>query len=231
MFSLLRTPCNTGLKRIRLSLRTAAALILALALLLSFAGCASQTDPESLAHKWDTTELIGAENAGNTLSYFGFSEEELAFADLASFGLVKSVEFTESGSFRFFYDKDATKAFFESYINELIAKLYENKDALSELFGEELGAEATLVGFETAYAAQYDFKSYGEYLEYVVDELFVSFDLENNLIEQGSFSLSGDKIELKAENAARSEHIGYSLSGEKLTIIYSDAKEVYTRAK
>ncbi len=208
-----------------------AALLLVFALILSLAGCGEQqTDPEVIAYKWDTMELISAENTKEALSYFGFSEAELAFADLDAFGLVKSVEFTKTGSFRFFYDKTATKTAFEDYIEALVDKLFENRESLAELFGEELSAKRTLVSFETAYAAQYDFKSFGEYVEYVTNELLVSYDLDNSLIEEGTFNLSADKIELKADKSTESEFVAYTLSGDELTIIYSDAKEVYKKA-
>lgn len=229
MLSRLRFSDKTRFVRNPFTLRCAALLLL-LALVLSFVGCGETVSPEAIAYKWNTTELKGEESAKNALSYFGFTEAELACADLSSFGLVKSVEFTDTGTFRFFYDKEATKAAFEDFVNGAIAKLFENREDLSEIFGEELAAETTLVSFETAYAAQFDFQSYGEYLDYVVGELLASFDLEHNLIEQGSYSLNGDKIELKAENSTESEFIGFALSGDELTIIYSDAKEVYTKA-
>ncbi len=210
-----------------------AALLLAVLLIASLAACgedSTQSKMDALVGTWKLNEYFDADNTQAMLEYFGFDDEELEYADLEGVYLVKLLILNEDKSYSMEYDVDASEAALRSYVDDYIGKLYEQKDNLTAIYGDEINECETLEDFQSFYAWLYDYDTYEDYLDAVVDGMSEGMELSDNVSETGVFQIKDNTLEMKVDGESEYEYVDYAIDGSQLSIEYSNTTEVYTKA-
>ena len=202
------------IKRI-LALSLAALLVMGL-----FAGCESEADKIAvLAGTWTMVGQDSEEEAKELLENIDLYEEEIAMADLTTLTYKQNVVFTAEKTYHFVYDVEGTIACVREFFVETFAALYEGRATLNEVYGQEFD-QMTEAEFQQFYADLYS----AENFETLMDQMAEPW-------ETGTYSIKGDDIMCTITGETQAEALGYSIENDELTLTYSDAVEVYTRAK
>ena len=215
-----------------------AALILALCLLLALAACdgASLTTPslklDDLVGKWQTTYTLEEDVAEELLDYYGFTEEERALIGHDVFKVAQILTIGSDKTYSFEIDGERSRNLVRQSFNSIISLVYDHLGELTDTYGEEMAEEvADLDEFKDYYAWMYDFDSYDEYLDAVVED-FVSeyYDMSSPIdLEHGTFTIDGTDLVMTIDGESEGASVGASLSGNSLLITYKDGEELYTR--
>ena len=183
---------------------------------------------DALAGVWHCME-DGQEDVQDLLDLVDLYEEEKALvrSDL-TFQFVKIVEFTQAQTYRFSYDVELTKQQVRDMYETAIEDLFENRAALTEVYGEEL-AGYTREQFRQFYAELYSMASYDELLDTFADNAY-DYDKLGEDFETGTYTIKGDDIMCTITGQSQAEALGYDLEGGNLTLTYTNLVEYYTRA-
>jgi|GEM_PF-6959690 len=205
-------------------------LLLAASMLLTLAACGESEKDKiaKLAHTWETMEYIDHDDAAEVLGYFGFDEDEISFADLDTMGFVRTMTLTEDKTYVQEYDVEKSRAYFREYFDTYIGTLYDHVAELTNTYGEDIVEVADVEEFKDFYGWLFDFESYDEYLDAVVDDFADVYELDDNLIEKGTFELDKDKLKMTEDGADAAEYVVYTVDDSSLTIEYSNDTEHYT---
>ncbi|MBR5381465.1 MAG: hypothetical protein IK136_02475 [Oscillospiraceae bacterium] len=206
-------------------------LLLAASMLLTLAACGENEKEKiaKLAYTWETMEYVEPDEAKDILEYFGFEEEELAYADLETMGFVRLMTLTADKTYVQEYDVQKTCDYFRQYFDSYIETLYTHAAELTDVYSESIVEVEDADEFRQFYAWLFDYDEYDEYLDDVVDEFVEIFELNDNLIERGTYELDKEKLKLKEEGSDTAEYVVYSVDDSTLTIEYSNDTEHYTR--
>lgn len=202
-------------------------LLLVFVIACSLCACSGSADRMAeLCGVWEMIYVEEAESAKDLLESMDFYEEEIALADLTNLEVVMTVEFTQEKTYCYTYDIPATKAYIRSFYDNTVVAVYNAREQLTDIYGFET-INMTEDEFKLFYADLFSLTSYEELLDYFVDncldyESLVDFD-------KGTFRLNGSKILCTAEGSNLEEEMSYSISGNTLTLVYADGKEVYTK--
>ncbi len=213
--------------------KKAAALLLAILLIASLAACgedSTQSKMDALVGTWKMNEYFDADNTKDMLEYFGFDDEELEYADLEGVYLVKLLILNEDKSYSMEYDVAASEAALRNYVDSYINDLYEQKDNLTDIYGEDIVECESIEDFQSFYAWLYDYDTYEEYLDAVIEGMSEGMELSDNVNETGVYQVKDDTLEMKVDGESEYEYVDYAISGNQLTIEYSNVTEVYTKA-
>ena len=201
-------------------------LVLAL-LMLAAMLCACESKEEkyaALAGTWQMVADDTEEQALVLLEGIDLYEEELAVVDKTTLQYVWIYEFDTAGNFRQADDIEATKECVRAFYAGVFEDLYENRDGLGELYGEDFAA-MDQAAFQQFYAELYGKDTYEALLDQFVENAY-KWD-EWTDYRNGTFTFDGDRLEI--EDGAESYWLEYKIEGDTLTITYSDGDEVYTR--
>ena len=213
--------------------KKAAALLLAIMLIASLAACgedSTKSKMDELIGTWKMNEYFDAENTQAMLEYFGFDDEELEYAELEGVYLVKLLILNEDKSYSMEYDVAASEAALRNYVNSYINDLYEQKDNLTDIYGEDIVECESIEDFQSFYAWLYDYDTYEEYLDAVIEGMSEGMELSDNVNETGVYQVKDDTLEMKVDGESEYEYVDYAISGNQLTIDDTAATEIYTKA-
>lgn len=178
-----------------------------------------------LAGNYVTMEPLEADMVERMLTNFDFYPEEIALIDLESQTVPKCMEFRDNKSVVSYYDADAFRSDVERFFRQAFENLYANRDALSSLYNADFSA-MTQAEFETYYATLYSKSTFDELVTFLAADAYNYNELTSST---GTFTIEDDKIVCKFINPFSTSVMGYDLSGNTLTLTYSDGAEVYTR--
>lgn len=212
------------IKRI-LALSLAALLVMGL-----FAGCESEADKIAvLAGTWTMVGQDSEEEAKELLENIDLYEEEIAMADLTTLTYKQNVVFTAEKTYHFVYDVEGTIACVREFFVETFAALYEGRATLNEVYGQEFD-QMTEAEFQQFYADLYSAENFETLMDQMAEGAY-NYEKMAEPWETGTYSIKGDDIMCTITGETQAEALGYSIENDELTLTYSDAVEVYTRAK
>lgn len=207
-------------------MRRMLSLLLAVLLVGTLCGCGNTEKLEELCGAWEMTYTEDAETTRGLLEAMEFYEEEIALADLNGLQSVMTVEFTREKTYCYSYDIDAIKASLRDFYDNTVVAVYNARANLTDIYGFET-INMSESEFKAFYAELFSLESYEALLDYFVEN---SLDFSSLVdFDKGSFRLSGSRIICTAEGSDLEEEMSYSISGNTLTLVYADGKEVYTR--
>lgn len=203
-------------------------LLLAAALLCALCGCSGNADKmNELCGVWEMTYVEDEETARGLLESMEFYEEEIVLADLTGLENTMTVEFTRDKTYCYSYDIDRTKAAIREFYDEAVTAVYNGRTGLTDIYGFET-INMTEEEFKAFYATElFSMENYEELLDYFVENCLDYTAITD--FDKGTFRLSGSRIICTAEGSDTEEEMSYSISGNTLTLVYADGKEVYTR--
>lgn len=172
-------------------------------------------------------ETIPADTVESVLTNNDFYPEEIAMIDPSSLSIPKYVEFHSGKSYTFYYDVDAYRSNVKNFFRTAFARLYANRSQLSGIYGVDLSVMSEYE-FQEFYASLYSCSYFEELLDTLTNNSW-DFDSLAQDIEVGSFTIEGDKIAVTISGQYTAETIGYKLSGDSLTLTYTNGVENYTR--
>ena len=175
---------------------------------------------EQLMGTWKMVAQDSQAQARILLENIDMYEEEIALADLNSLDYVWMYEFTQD-RYRQYEDVASAKACVRAFYEGFFEDLYENRAAVDELYDDDLSG-MSWDEFGTFYAGLYSRSSYEELISHFVSVAY-SYEEWTDL-NSGTYEIDGDFI-VVGEN----ETIGFTVSGDTLTLRYSDGVEVYTK--
>lgn len=211
------------IKRI-LALSLAALLVMGL-----FAGCESEADKIAvLAGTWTMVGQDSEEEAKELLENIDLYEEEIALADLTTLTYKQNVVFTAEKTYHFVYDVEGTIACVREFFVETFAALYEGRATLNEVYGQEFD-QMTEAEFQQFYADLYSAENFETLMDQMAEGAY-NYEKMAEPWETGTYSIKGDDIMCTITGETQAEALGYSIENDELTLTYSDAVEVYTRA-
>lgn len=207
-------------------IKSVLALMLAVLLLC---GCGASVSADDLAGKWSLTAQSPEDEATYLLDSIDLYDEERAYVDMGSLNYVIVAEFGSDGSYSFAYDVDANKACVRAFYEGVMDALFENRAALSELYGTDLGA-MTREEFNQFYASLYGETSYEVLMDGFVEYAY-EYSVLAEPLETGTFKMVGSTMMCTITGETEAEGMGVKLDGDTLTLTFSDGEEVYTRVE
>lgn len=131
-------------------------LLATLCMVTSLCACSSSKDEETsaktetetkvdvkeelVASNWECTESVGDE-LSTMLSSYNFAEPEIAFADEKDFTWSRVFTFQDDGTATLVYDTDKIWQTYYDGLDHFMETLYENREDLLEVYGEEVMEE------------------------------------------------------------------------------------------
>lgn len=203
------------------------AILLAALMLLSLAGC-DMDYAGKLTGTWQVRLEDDDEVRDLVMEFIELYEEEIAVVDSALY-TSKSITFGEDGSYTIAEDPELVEEYTAEFYKNVFTDLYEGRAGLADLT-EDYGVDLTQLSeeeFYAFYAGLYEYESIDELAEAAAKELVSNYDFSG--VEEGTFTASALFIEFDATEDEMDGKTKYSISGDELTIHYSDGTEVYTK--
>lgn len=192
-------------------------------------GCGASIKAGDLAGKWTMREQSPQDEATYLLDVIDLYTEERALVDLDSLDYVLAVEFSEDGSYSFYYDVEANKECVREFYTGVMDVLYENRAIIGELYETDMGA-MTRDEFNQFYVDLYAVASYEFLMDSFVDYAY-DYDALAEPLETGTYKIVGDSLLCTITGETEASSIGCELEGDSLKLIYVDGEENYTRVK
>ena len=149
-------------------------------------------------------------------------------ADLTTLTYKQNVVFTAEKTYHFVYDVEGTIACVREFFVETFAALYEGRATLNEVYGQEFD-QMTEAEFQQFYADLYSAENFETLMDQMAEGAY-NYEKMAEPWETGTYSIKGDDIMCTITGETQAEALGYSIENDELTLTYSDAVEVYTRA-
>ena len=111
----------------------------------------------------------------------------------------------------------------------MLADLYAGRDTLVEVYSSQ-GVDVSTLSeeeFYAFYAALYEEEDLDSLLDVFVEN---TYDFESiEAFETGTYTITAKKIMLDTEGTENDGTVEYTVEGDKLTLVYNDGTENYTR--
>ena len=180
-----------------------------------------------LAGAWIAEYPADEEDVQDLLESNSFYEEEIALVDFSALNYVERLEFTTDKTYSIILPADLFRENVRDFFEMAFDDLYEGRSSLEEVYGITF-SDMTRDEFRQFYAGLYDQADYETLLDALTDAAY-SYDSMGEL-ESGTFKVRGDVLDFTAPTEEDSGYADYELSGDSLTIHYSNGDLVYTRA-
>ncbi|MBO7252829.1 MAG: hypothetical protein J6V25_09430 [Oscillospiraceae bacterium] len=197
-------------------------------MMLFAASCLLGCSAVSPVGSWSGVVSASTSEATELLQAIDAYDSELAAADLTSLQYVKTVTFTSEKTYRFGYDIAATKSYIRSFFDQYFNDLYQARSTLNADYGMAFD-DMSKDEFFLFYADLYSCTSYEELLDTLTENAYYWDEMEIEGIETGTYTISGKKIMCTITGETIAESLGFSISGDQLTLEYVNGTEVYTR--
>lgn len=180
---------------------------------------------EKLAGTYMTMETIEADMVERMLANRDFYPEEIALIDLNSQTVPCYKEFRDNKTYVTYYDIDAFRSSVETFFRNAFDRMYEGRSSLASLYDVDIVA-MTKAEFQNYYASLYNQPSFAELITVLASDAYNYDELTQ---DTGTFSIEDDRIICNIVNPFSTTVMRYELSGNTLTLYYSDAMEIYNR--
>lgn len=182
---------------------------------------------EKLAGTYVTEDYIGAKDVEELLTGYDFYSEEIALIDRNTLCAPRYVRFTADKTYSFYYDADGFRSNVEAFLCQAFASMYARRDQLAGLYDVDFSA-MTEAEFQNYYASLYSTASFDDLITALADDAYdynyIALDMEN-----GTFTIEEDKILCTISGQTNAEAMGYKLSGDTLTLTFTNSVQTYTR--
>lgn len=182
---------------------------------------------KKLAGTYMMEDPISAETAEKILTNHDFYPEEIACADLDSLFIPKYVEYHSDKTYTFYYDAEAYRSNVEAFLRNTFDSMYENRASITELYNVNLESMSK-ADFLAYYASLYSQNSFDDLVSVITNGCW-DYEAVANDVEVGTYSVQDNKIIFTVQGSTLKEHVTYKLSGDSLTMTYSNDVETYTR--
>jgi len=205
-------------------------LLLVLTLGASLCACGNNAEKmEALAGTWTMTAVESDAQFMEYMESIEAYDEEIALADKSSLKYVKLVTFDAKGNYSFADDAAATKKCLREFYEGYFASLYAGRTTLNAVY-ETTFDNMTEAEFQQFYAEVYDCANYEALLDLLTEGAY-DWEAKEAPWETGTYTIRSNRIYCTISGEAKAEYINYSISGDTLTLTYSNLEEVYTRVK
>lgn len=182
---------------------------------------------KKLTGSYMTEDRLTADTAEEILVKNDFYSEEIAFADLDSLYIPKFVEYHKDKTYTYYYDADGFRDNVETFFLQFFDNMYANRVALSGVYNIDF-TSMSKADFQAYYASLYGENSFDDLIATLANGCY-DYDALARDVEVGTFSIENNKIIYTIMGSTLKEHVIYKLSGNSLTLTYSDAVEEYSR--
>lgn len=172
-------------------------------------------------------DLISTDIAENILEANDFYPEEIALADLTSLYVPKYVEYHSDKTYTYYYDADGYRDHIETFLRQTFDRMYENRTDISSLYSIDF-TSISKADFQAYYASLYGENSFDDLISTISNGCW-DYEALSKDVEIGTYSIQDNKIIYTQQGSTLKEHVTFQLSGNSLTLTYSDAVEVYTK--
>ncbi len=187
---------------------------------------------DDLAGTWRTYEQeLDREQSNDTvtqlLENWDFYQEELELAADVKLKLPIALELGESRRYSIHIDGDSFRTCVCEMFDEVLDALYDGRENLVESYGEVV-MTMTRDEFRQAYAEMYELASDSELIAAFADTAY-DYEEVSEAVETGTYTVKGKKILFTITGESEAEYVAYQLSGDSLTLTYSDCVLNYSR--
>lgn len=184
---------------------------------------------DDLAGTYVTQDYMDAESVEELLTDYEFYTEEIALIDLNTLYAPYYVEFDTDKNYTFYYDADGFRANVEAFLRQAFESMYAGREGLSEVYGEDFSV-MSLAEFQNYYATLYSAESFDALMTTLADSAY-DYDYVAQDKEVGTYTIEDDKILCTIAGHTNAEAMGYKLSGDTLTLTFTNMVQTYTRVK
>lgn len=179
--------------------------------LCAFSACGS--DDADVTGSWYAKEYNDAEIIEDILRSMELYDEEIALINTSSYYDLLTVEFSDNGNYRFYYDATKNLEVANKYVDAMFDSLYAGRSALGGFYGVDFSGYS-LEEFRTFYAVDiYAQGSYAQLKNMIATDLSYA-----EVVEEGTYRVSGSKIFFKIKGESQEEYFSFTLKGDKLTM-------------
>lgn len=180
-----------------------------------------------LAGTYYCQEHVEAETAEKILVNNDFYEEEIALADLNSLYRPRYIEFDTDKNYSFYVDANGYRSNVMAFLRQTYDRMYDNRSQLAGLYDVDLVSMSRdeFLNFYAGLYGQTSFDAMIELLSSVYDYT------EMGSVERGTYTVKGSDILTKVGGLGKEESIGYRISGDTLTLTFSDVVLTFNKIK
>lgn len=207
--------------------RIISVLLVAL-MLLSLAACDFDYAGK-LVGTWECQVEESDEQKAALMEQIELYEEEIALVDSTLY-TVKTLTFTEDGTYEFNEDPDGVKMYVRQFFKDVFKDMYEGRAGLASLT-DDYGVDLSQLSedeFYAFYAELYGYATLDEMLDGFATEIYDYDSFESN--DHGTFTATSKYIDFDATDDELDGSVTYKLTDSTLTITYSDDTEIYTKS-
>lgn len=206
-------------------LTTALAALIVTFAMEGFDKLSSSRKIEKLVGTYMTMEAVEADTVERMLTNMDFYPEEIALIDLNSQTAPRYREFHDDKTYVSYYDVDAFRSSVETFFRNAFDRMYEGRNSLAALYDVDIVA-MTKAEFQAYYASIYSHNTFEELITALASDAYNYNELTR---DTGTFSIEDSQIICHIGLPISTSVMGYELSGNTLTLRFSDAVEVYNR--
>lgn len=203
-------------------------IVVMLASVLS--GCdllGTQEKLEALAGTWVYKCPDTEEQALVLLESIEAYDSEIALADLSSLYYGSAATFDLEKNYSFSVDEALTRQCVREFYEGYFDALYAGRATLNADYEMEFDA-MTEAEFQQFYAELYGVSDFEALLELLTENAY-DYTAFEEPFETGTFTIRGVNLMCTVTGSTTAEALSYSISGDQLTLTFSDAVQVYSK--
>ena len=182
---------------------------------------------KKLTGTYQMEDMLSADTAEEILTTNDFYAEEIALAELNSLSVPKFVEYHSDKTYTYYYDANGYRDNVEAFFRETFDRMYEGRVSLSSLYNADF-TSMSKADFQAYYASLYSENSFDDLIATLANGCW-DYEALSNDVEIGTYSIQDNKIIYTEQGSTLKEHVTYKLSGNSLSLTYSDGVENYTK--
>lgn len=205
------------------------AAVLVLCLCLTACSNSSKEKMDALAGTYTMTYTESEEWFDELMDSIDAYDEEIALVDKSTLKAVQTVTFDAQGNYSFSDDAEGTRACVRSFYEGYFDALYAGRTTLNAKY-EKTFDNMTLAEFRQFFAETYNCENYEALLTTITNNAH-QYDNMADPWETGTYTIRANRIYFTISGEKEAEFITYTLTGDTLTLTYSDGEQVYQKVK